>query len=59
MVPPYSAGVKAGNNYADHMIDTFTLEKHPNFGFLKHRKAEYKRGFSDDNTNDTYGTRSK
>ncbi|MGA8082436.1 MAG: hypothetical protein WB988_11275 [Candidatus Nitrosopolaris sp.] len=44
---PYWAGVKAGNKYADHVIDTCTQKNHPNFGFLEHHIAQYKKGFLD------------
>ena len=44
---PYWAGVKAGNKYADYVIDTCTQKNHPNFGFLEHHIAQYKKGFLD------------
>ncbi|MGC2682171.1 MAG: hypothetical protein WA323_09910 [Candidatus Nitrosopolaris sp.] len=61
---PYWAGVKAGNKYADLVIDICTQINHLNFGFLEHHTAQYKKGFLDgygdsvaaaSNANDTYG----
>jgi hypothetical protein len=63
---PYWEGFKAGNKYADHMIDRCTLTKHPNFIFLKHSTAQYQGGFMDGykasveaafNNNGTYGAK--
>jgi hypothetical protein len=43
---------KAGNKYADLVIDTCTQMNHPNFGFLEHHTAQYKKGFLDGYTFD-------
>jgi hypothetical protein len=59
-------GAKAGNKYANNMIDTCTLTKHPNFIIIKHRTAQYHGGFIDGykdsvelafNNNGTYGAK--
>jgi Polysaccharide deacetylase len=44
---PYWLGVKAGNKYADLVIDICTQKNQPNFGFLEHHTAQYKKGFLD------------
>jgi hypothetical protein len=62
----YWEGFKAGKQYAEHIIDTCMLTKHPNFIFLKRLTAKYKVGFTDGyrdsveaafNNNGTYGAK--
>jgi hypothetical protein len=44
---PHWQGVKAGQKYAEHVIDTCTEQAHPDFRFLKHRSSQYRDGFLD------------